>query len=411
VDSSTIASLAVIATVAALAPVLAQLLARLRIPSVVIEIGLGIVVGPALLGWATVDPFIDGFADLGLTFLMFLAGYEIELSRIKGRPLRNAGIGWFISLGLGFAVALPLVEASVVRSDLIVGLALTTTALGTLLPILRDAGDADTPFGTQVLAIGTAGEFLPVVAVALLLTSDKPLVTAGLLVVFVVVAVAAALLAAREHSPRVVTMLRANLHTSAQLPVRFSVVLIVVLVWIASELGLDVLLGAFAAGVVVRLFSHDAEAETVKVKLEAIGFGFLIPIFFVVSGMRFDLDALLDDPATLLRLPLFLAMFLVVRGIPALLLYRKDVAAHDRLPLALYSGTALPLVVVITTIGVDTDRMVPANAAALVGAGMLSVLLYPQLAGALRRRHAARVPVTAEAQDLVDEPDATGEAL
>lgn len=413
-ESSTLSSLLVIAVVAVLAPALAYLLRRLRIPSVVIEIGLGIIVGPAVLGLAHTDEFINGFADLGLTFLMFLAGYEIELSRIKGKPLNRATTGWFISLVLGLALAYPLVTSGVVRSDLIVGLALTTTALGTLLPILSDSGDAETPFGTQVLAIGTVGEFLPVVAIAILLTSDRPLGTAMLLVLFVVIAVAAALVAARPRSPRVLTLLRTNLHTSAQLPVRVSVVLIILLVWIASRLGLDVLLGAFAAGVVVRLFSAGRDEETVRVKLEAIGFGFLIPIFFVVSGMRFDLEALVAEPASFVRLPLFLVLFLVVRGLPVFLLYRKDVPGPDRVPLALFSGTALPLVVVITSIGVQTQRMVPANAAALVGAGMLSVLIYPQLALAMRRRQRANDTglepfdqPTEAADPLFDDPDAT----
>jgi Kef-type K+ transport system membrane component KefB len=157
-------------------------------------------------------------------------------------------------------------------------------------------------------------------------------------------------------------------------------------VWVASRLGLDVLLGAFAAGVVVRLFSAGEDAEVIRVKLEAIGFGFLIPIFFIVSGMKFDLDALIHDPATLLRVPIFLGLFFVVRGLPAIVLYRKDVPQLQLMPLALFSATALPLVVVITSIGTDTGRMLPGNAAALVGAGMVSVLLYPLVAFSLLKR-------------------------
>ena len=290
-------------------------------------------------------------------------------------------------------------------NTLILGLALTSTALGTLLPMLRDAGALETRFGGFVLAIGTVGEFGPIVAVALLLTGANPVGTAVLLVVFVVIASAAALLAARTHQPRFVSMLSRHLHSSAQLPVRISVLLIVLLVWVASELGLDVLLGAFAAGIVVRLFTAGDDEEVIRVKLEAIGFGFLIPIFFIVSGMKFDLNALTSDPATMLRVPIFLLLFLFVRGAPAFLLYRREVPRNQLLPLALFSSTALPLVVVITSIGLDRGRLRPANAAALVGAGMLSVRLYPLLGFTLLRRSG---PAPADASASVAAPAPEG---
>src|SRR5262249_28027660 len=262
------------------------------------------------------------------------------------------------------------VRADFGLNTLIIGLALTTTALGTLLPMLRDAGDLETTFGNMTVAIGTVGEFGPIVAIALLLTGSNPFSTGALLVAFVGIAVAASLLAAASPVPRIVAVLRRNLHSSAQLPVRVSVLLVVALVWIASELGLDVLLGAFAAGVVVRLFSEGDDAVVIRGKLEAIGFGFLVPIFFIVSGMTFDLNAPTASTSTIIRLPIFLGLFFVVRGVPAFLLYRRDLPTSDLLPLALFSATALPLVVVITSIGLDTGRMRPENAAALVGAGM-----------------------------------------
>jgi Kef-type K+ transport system membrane component KefB len=192
--------------------------------------------------------------------------------------------------------------------------------------------------------------------------------------------------AARPRPPKTVQFLHRHLHSSAQLPVRVAVLFIFGLVYLAYRLGLDVLLGAFAAGIVARLFVTGKDSEIVKGKLEAIGFGFLIPIFFIISGMNFHLTALTSSPVALLRVPLFLVLFLVVRGIPALLLYRRDLPRYQRLPLALFSATALPLVVVITTIGVEEGRMRPVNAAALVGAGMLSVLLYPMIARILLGR-------------------------
>lgn len=385
-DELNITTLVLITSAAVIAPLLSELLRRFRIPSVVIEIGFGIILGPQVLAWAGITDIVASFSDLGLAFLMFLAGYEIDLARIKGRPIVRAGIGWMISLLMSFVVAFVLVEEGFALDTMIVGLALTTTALGTLLPMLRDSGALETRFGAFVLAIGTVGEFGPIVAVAVLLSGDNPAGTAVLLALFVGIATAAALLAARPRPPKVVRVLTKHLHSSAQLPVRVSVLMIVLLIWVASELGLDVLLGAFSAGIVVRLFTAGQDSEVVRLKLEAIGFGFLVPIFFVVSGMKFDLRALLSDASSLIRVPVFLALFLAVRGLPALLLYRRDLPKSDLIPLALFSGTALPLVVVITSIGTSTGRMTSENAAALVGAGMLSVLIYPLIGFGLRRR-------------------------
>lgn len=378
-------SAVVIMAAAVAAVLLAELLRGIRLPVVVLEIVLGILIGPQVLHWAVVHPFIDGLSQLGLALLMFLAGFEADPARIRGRPLNLAVAGWGVSLVLGLAAGAMLAASGRVLSGLIVGLALATTALGTLLPIVRDAGLLETRFGTFVLAAGTVGEFGPIVAIALLLTSDAPWHTAVLLMVFVVITVGAALVAARPHPPQVGAVLRKHLHTSAQLPVRVVVLLILALVWMAAEFGLDVLLGAFGAGVIVRLASSGADIEPLQSKLEGLGFGFLIPVFFVVTGMKFDLDALLASPEALLRLPTFLVLFLVVRGLPAWLC-RTDLPRSQLLPLALMSGTALPLVVVITNIGVETDRMTTANQASLVGAAMVSVMLYPQLAAALLRR-------------------------
>jgi len=224
------------------------------------------------------------------------------------------------------------------------------------------------------------GEFAPIVAIAVLLDGRNPETTSFLLFVFVVVAVAASVVAARPHPPRLIRFLHRHVYSSAQLPVRISVLLILGLVFLAFRLGLDVLLGAFAAGIVVKLFVQGEDSTIVRGKLEAIGFGFLVPIFFVVSGMQFDLHALFATPTGLLRVPLFLVLLLVVRGTPVLLLYRRDLPRPQLVPLALLSATGLPLIVVITTIGVAEGRMRPVNAAALVAAGLLSVLLYPMIA-------------------------------
>jgi Kef-type K+ transport system membrane component KefB len=210
--------------------------------------------------------------------------------------------------------------------------------------------------------------------------------TSLLLVAFIAVAVITVLLAARTQPPRVVSMLDRHLESSAQLPVRVSLLLIVLLVLLAETLGLDVLLGAFAAGIVVRLFSASGGGAVVRGKLEAIGFGFLIPIFFVVSGIQFDLHVFVHNPKELWRVGLFLILMLAARGAPVYLIYRRVLTPPERFPMALLSATGLPLIVVITSIATAEGRMVPTNAAALVAAGMLSVLVFPALAMWTMRR-------------------------
>ncbi len=381
-----IPTLVLIAGAAVLAPLVADRTRGLRIPSVVIELVFGIIIGPDVLKWAHATDVTDALANMGLTFLMFLAGFELDLQRIVGRPLSRAALGWLMSLGLALAFAFALVSTGFALDTLIVGLALTTTALGTLLPMLNDSGALPTPFGALVLGVGTVGEFGPVVLVAVLLTGNNPGASIALLTAFVAIATITALLATRAHPPQVIALLRRHMHSSTQLPVRVSVFLVLVLVYLASELGLDVLLGAFSAGIVVSVFVQGTDRRAIASKLDAIGFGFLIPIFFIVSGTRFDLNALLDKPATVLRLLLFLLMLLVVRGLPALLLYTRDINFRERISLAFFSATGLPLIVVITTIGTSEGKMRPENAAALVGAGVVSVLLFPMSGFRLLRR-------------------------
>jgi Kef-type K+ transport system membrane component KefB len=256
------------------------------------------------------------------------------------------------------------------------------------MPILREAGELETALGRSVMGAGAIGEFGPIVLFSLIVTGDQGVaVRSGLLVTFVFIALGCAAIALRLRPPHVIAVLTRTLQSTSQLPVRLSMFLLGGLVVLADSFGLDLLLGAFAAGSLVGLVSRGPGAEPFRQKLDAIGFGFLIPIFFIVSGAQLDLAALLASPASLARVPLFLALLLVVRGAPAVL-YRADLDAPERRMLALFSATTLPLVVVITAIGTATGRMLEENAAALVGAGILSVLLFPALALALRGRAA-----------------------
>lgn len=255
------------------------------------------------------------------------------------------------------------------------------------MPILRDSGILDERFGNYVVGVGAVGEFGPVVIVSAILAVEagEPLRTT-LLFVFAAVVVGASLLAMRARPSRVVRLVETTMGTSGQLAVRLSVLLIVALVVLASEFGLDVILGAFAAGVVVGLVVRSRDAGEFQGKLDAVGFGFLVPIFFITTGMDYDLDALLSSASAIALLPGFALLFLIVRGMPAWLLYRGEIEPGERAPLALFSAAALPLLVAITEIGTSVGVMRAQEASALVGAGMLSILLFPLAALTLRRR-------------------------
>ena len=383
-----------IVVVAALAATSAGLLAgRLPVPVVVLEVVLGIVVGPQLLGLAEPDQFVDFFASLGLGMLFFFAGYEIDFGRLKGEPLKLALLGWALSLVLAFTIGGLLAWAGVVLSLALTGAAMTTTAVGTLIPILDDAGELRTRFGTYLLGAGAVGEFGPILIITLFLSTGRPVGSALILIAFVIVSVLVALVAVRSMGTGW-KLVEQTMEGSGQLGVRLAVVLVFLLAFLAAELGLDLLLGGFMAGAIVRLALQGREVEVFESKLKAVGYGFFIPFFFVVSGVKLNVSALAEDPVQLLKLPLFLACFLVVRGAPALLLYRKALEARDRLSLAFFSATGLPLIVAITTVGVERGEMRSSTAASLVAAGILSTSIFPLVGLKLRgdRSSAAAAP-------------------
>jgi len=373
-----IPTLVLIGVAAVLAPLIAEGTRRfLAVPEVVIQILLGILIGPYVLALAHPDTIVTALSDFGLTYLMFLAGTELDVAVMRTGHLGLAAGSWGASVVLALGVGVALHATGLVLDSVVVALCLTTTALTTLLPILRDAGVLRTALGPTVLSVGAIGEFGPIVAVAVLLTNRDVGLTFFLLALFVAVAVVAALLAMQVHPPRFVALLRRHLHSTAQLPVRISVLLVILLVYLAIKLSLDVLLGAFAAGVVVRLFIRGEDSELITSKLDAIGYGFLIPIFFIESGITFDLHALVHQPKVLLLVPMFTAIFLVTRGIPTWVFFRRVLTKAEAGALSVLAATGLPLIVVITTLGVDEHKMKPQNAAALIAAGMLSVLIYP----------------------------------
>jgi Kef-type K+ transport system membrane component KefB len=357
---------------------------KLVIPVVVLELLLGVVLGPQVIGLHS-DAFTTFIADLGLGLLFFFAGYEIDLHAIRGEPLRLAMLGWAVSLALAYSIGGVLAASGVVLSLLYTGSALATTALGMLIPILRDTGELRTRLGTHVLAAGAVGEFGPILLLTLILSAQGTLHNALILIAFIALAVGVAVFAVRS-SERAIPLFERTLEHSSQLAVRWILVLVFALALLAFELGLDLLLGGFAAGLITRQALHAREEAAFDSKLTAVAFGVFVPFFFVVSGMQLNVAALFQSPGGVAKLAGFFVLFLVVRGTPALLLYRRVLDRRERAALGLMSSAQLPLVLAITTVARETGHMRASTAAALVAAAVLSTLVYPVLALRLRGR-------------------------
>ena len=402
---ASIPSLVVMAAIAVAAPLLGRGTGRIvKVPLVVFEIVLGILCGPSLLGWVQPSPLTEILADFGLAMLFFLAGNEIDFARIAGRPMMRAGLGWLISLVVG--VGAGILFSPTVGAGVFIGIALTSTALGTIMPTLRDAGELRTPFGIATTAVGALGEFGPLLAITLFLSGTTPLHATLVLIGFTVIAGAAIWLAAVGAGHRLHAAIAASLHTSGQFAVRLVILILVSLVGLSVALGVDMLLGAFTAGVLYRLLltgAPEADAKLVEAKIEAIGFGFLVPIFFINTGVTFDLHSLANHPDSLLLLPLFLVAMLVIRGLPSTLAAPKGAGLADRGALLLFGATGLPVIVAVAAIGVDEGALSTGTAAALVAAGMLSVLLFPLFGLALRKRSKDFTPHPADDVVVADE--------
>jgi Kef-type K+ transport system membrane component KefB len=372
-------ALVAVFVVASLAPLVLGLLPRLPVPQVVLLLVGGILVGPHVLGLSSPGG-VQVLADVGLGFVFLLAGYEVDLRLFGEDAGRRAVLAWFVSLALAGAVVGLLAAAGLVRAFVPVALGLTTTALGTLLPVLREKGLLAGRLGRYLLAAGGVGELFPVLAIALFLGSQNRFTAIASLAA---VAVLAGLLglarrAVREGG-RLAAVVVLGQHSTTQITLRATILLLITLIAVTDEFHLDAVLGAFLAGVVLRRWV-GAEAPELEHKLDAVGYGFFIPIFFVYSGMSLDLRSIGEAP---LRVALFFGLMLAVRGLPALLVYRGALAPRERAQTALITATALPVLVALAEIGLRNGTMLPENAAALVGAGVLTVLVFPGVAVAL----------------------------
>ena len=377
-------NLLIVVAAAFAAPLALGLVPALKLPSVVLEIVAGIVLGPSVLGWVEVDQAVEVLATIGLAFLLFLAGLEIEFHKLRGRPLVLASLGYALSFVVALAGSLLLDQAGLAQSPLLVAIILTATSLGIVVPVLKDAGEIETGFGQLVVAAASIADFGAIVVLSLFFsreatgTGTKLLLLGSLAVLAVAIAV---LVAGAERWSRLSAVFARLQDTTAQIRVRGAFVLLVGFAAIAEHLGLEVILGAFIAGAVLTIVDRDRAMThpQFRLKLEAAGYGIFVPIFFVTSGVRFDLNALTSSASTLARVPVFLAALLIARGVPAIL-YRSTVGTRKTVVAGLLQATSLPFIVAATQIGMQLGKLSEANGAALIGAGILSVVLFPLLA-------------------------------
>ena len=395
--------LLLVVAVAFAAPFVLGLVPRLRLPSVVLEIILGIVIGPSVLGWVHIDAPIQVLSLIGLAFLLFLAGLEIEFDHLRGRLLKLAALGWVASFVLAVIAGFILKGVGLVDSPVLVGIILASTSLGIIIPVLKDAGEISTPFGQLVVAAGTIADFGAIIVLSLFFSGEGGVgATLVLLGLLLGVAVAVCLATKRVEMSRIVRMdLQRLQDTTAQIRVRGAIVLLIGFVALAEAFGLEAILGAFAAGAILTLIDRDDRMThpLFRLKLESIGFGVFIPVFFVASGVRFDLNALLDKPSNLAMVPIFLVALAVARGIPAVM-YRGFVGGRRSAIAGLLQATSLPFIVAATAIGERLDLLTAAQSAALVAAGLLSVLVFPLVGLSLLKGHDHAEPAADEPEPL-----------
>jgi Kef-type K+ transport system membrane component KefB len=376
-------NLLIVAAVAVGAPLLLGFLPRLRLPSVVVEIVAGIILGPSVLGLVEVDLPVQVLVVLGLAFLLFLAGLEIDLRRLQGRALRTAGLGYLLTIAIGLVIGAALVALGWTNSALLIAVALSATSLGLVVSVLKDTGQEETAVGQTIIAGATVADFAAIVLLTLFFSmsgrgAGGTLVLLGVFAGLVILlGVALSRVGRSMHLGGVLLRLQ---DSTAEIRVRMSILLLVGFVALAMRFGLEAILGAFLAGALVSAIDRDfASHPHFRVKLDAIGYGFFVPVFFVASGIALDLRGLIAEPSALLRLPVFLLALLLVRGLPAFL-YLRTLGRSATVAAALLQATSLPFLVTAATIGMQTGFISPPTGAALVCAGLLSVMIFPALA-------------------------------
>jgi Kef-type K+ transport system membrane component KefB len=383
-------ALLIVSAVAFGVPLGLGLVPKLRLPGVALEILAGIVIGPSVLGWVTVDEPIRIFSLVGLAFLLLIAGLEVDFDRLRGRTLRLALLGFGISFGLALLGGFLLEEGGLVKSPLLIGIALSATALGIIIPILKDAGEIDSMFGQLVVAGASVAEVGTIVLLSLFFSGESSGIGSKLVLLLAfggLVAAVGFFILGAEHSMRLTGTLARLQDTTAQIRVRGAFVLLLGFVVAAERFGAEAILGAFLAGAILKLLDRDQMMThpQFRLKLEAAGFGIFVPFFFVTSGIRFDGGALFASGSIVARVPLFLVVLLLARALPALV-YRGLVDGRRTAIAGLLQATSLSFLVVVSQLGQGLGLITAANSAALVAAGLLSVLIFPISGLTLLRR-------------------------
>ena len=384
-------NLLIVVAIGLFAPLALGFFPRFRLPAIVLEIVLGIVIGPSGLGWVTPDLPVSILALVGLAFLLFLSGLEIDLQRLRGQILKLTALGFVVSFVIAIVVGLGLQAGGFVKSPLFVAIVLVATSLGVIVPVLKDSGNISTSFGQLVIAAASIADFGAIILLSLFFSGNGSSSTAGTLILLglfgAVVVLVGLAIAGFERSMKLSGVLTRLQDTTAQIRVRAAFVLLIGFTALAEQVGLETILGAFAAGALVSLIDRD-EAMThpqFRLKLEAAGFGIFIPIFFVASGLRFDLNALFASASTVARVPLFLLAIYLARALPALV-YVRLLGRSRSVIAGVLQATSLPFIVAATQIGLQLGVVTRASAAGLVAAGLLSVVISPALGLMLLRR-------------------------
>jgi Kef-type K+ transport system membrane component KefB len=383
-------SLLIVAGISVLVPVVLGLLPRLPVPGAVLMVLGGIVVGPSVLNWARIDAPVEVLSDLGLGMLLFLAGLEIDVDRLRSPLTRLAGVAFGCSVALALLCAVLFWLPGPETQPILLAIIFMSTSAGLLLPLLKDAGEGSTEFGQLIMTAAAVAEIVPILLLSLLFSADSEtpadkIVSLAVFLALLVLIGLAVFRVRRLH--RLDRMLDRLEGRSGQLRLRAALTLALACGLLAYRFGFASILGAFAAGLLVRIieFSGREPNKEFLIKLDGIGFGFLIPIFFVSTGVAFQLKGLEHQPGALAEVPLFLLALLVARGAPALL-YVRAVGRRRAVAAGLLQATSLTFVIVATVIGEQTGKLTAATSAALVAAGLLSAALFPAAAGRLLAR-------------------------
>jgi Kef-type K+ transport system membrane component KefB len=385
---------------------------RLRVPAIVLEIVAGILVGPQVLGLLQVDEVARFLGLLGVAFLLFLAGVELDLGALRGRPLRLGVAAFFVSFALAAAGAFALHVAGVDSTPLLVAVALCSTSVGIVVPVLRDTGNLHTDVGTLVVAAGAVAEFASIALLGVLFVvpvesafQELVVLALGLAVLAVFVLVIVGLGWGLRHAAawKSGQSVAARLDlTTSQISTRFVVMVVLGAATIAAVFGFEVILGTFLAGILFGALIRGSEREPLySTRLDAIGFGFFVPIFFIVSGMRLDIRAALT-PGGLLAVLGFLIVLVIARAIPTIL-FRHELDGRGLLASGLMLATNVSFVVVAADLGVEAGLVPSSVASSMVLAGLVSAVLFPALSQALLAGRAAEAGAT-EPSDLPAPP-------